>query len=180
MHGATGTTPARPGRRRLPRRSRPYRDTSLIRNTFLVGPYSRTMPKALWWSWGGWAVPYERGTPVPRVSTLSTVSANSRDAWPLHHLLIACYVARLTLLAERSTPTRPGLPRLPRRSCLPPLDRATREPSQRLPGFRPESRGQILVVTILHVPYSLGSEPAPYQRQPWCGWGSDVWEACVA
>jgi hypothetical protein len=29
-----------------------YRDTSLIRNTRPVGPYSRLMPMALWWSQG--------------------------------------------------------------------------------------------------------------------------------
>ena len=27
-----------------------YRDTSLIRNRLLLGPYSRTMPRALRWS----------------------------------------------------------------------------------------------------------------------------------
>jgi len=27
-----------------------YRGTSLIRNTRLLGPYSRTIPRALWWS----------------------------------------------------------------------------------------------------------------------------------
>ena len=27
-----------------------YRDTSLIRNCFLLGPYSRPLPRALWWS----------------------------------------------------------------------------------------------------------------------------------
>ena len=30
-----------------------YRGTSLIRNRPRLGPYSRTMPKALWWSKGG-------------------------------------------------------------------------------------------------------------------------------
>ena len=30
-----------------------YRGTSLIRNTPLLGPYSRTMPRALWRSKGG-------------------------------------------------------------------------------------------------------------------------------
>ena len=30
----------------------PYRDTSLIRNTPPVAPYSRNMPRALRWSWG--------------------------------------------------------------------------------------------------------------------------------
>ena len=29
-----------------------------------LGPYSRNMPRALWWSYGGGAVSYERGTPV--------------------------------------------------------------------------------------------------------------------
>jgi len=30
-----------------------YRGTSLIRNSAPLGPYSRNMPRALWWSWGG-------------------------------------------------------------------------------------------------------------------------------
>ena len=30
-----------------------YRGTSLIRNHAPLGPYSRTMPRALWWSLGG-------------------------------------------------------------------------------------------------------------------------------
>ena len=29
------------------------RYTSLIRNSAPIGPYSRTMPRALWWSGGG-------------------------------------------------------------------------------------------------------------------------------
>ena len=29
-----------------------YRGTSLIRKRHPGGPYSRTMPKILWWSWG--------------------------------------------------------------------------------------------------------------------------------
>ena len=28
----------------------PYRGTSLIRNSSPLGPYSRLMPRALWWS----------------------------------------------------------------------------------------------------------------------------------
>jgi len=31
----------------------PYRGTSLIRNTPLLEPYSRTIPRVIWWSWGG-------------------------------------------------------------------------------------------------------------------------------
>ena len=42
-----------------------YRGTSLIRNCHPVGPYSRTMPRALRGSWGG-AFSSERGTPVER------------------------------------------------------------------------------------------------------------------
>ena len=34
--------------------ARGYRGTSLIRNRVPLGPYSRTMPRALWW-------PYEVG-----------------------------------------------------------------------------------------------------------------------
>ena len=30
-----------------------YRGTSLIRNSLPLGPFSRTLPRALWWSWGG-------------------------------------------------------------------------------------------------------------------------------
>ena len=41
-----------------------YRGASLIRNSGGLAPYSRTMPRALWQSLGGWAVSYGRGTPV--------------------------------------------------------------------------------------------------------------------
>ena len=44
--------------------SRGYRSTSLIRNSAPLGPYRRTMPRALRWCWGGRAVSYARGTPV--------------------------------------------------------------------------------------------------------------------
>ena len=40
------------------------RVTSLIRNNAPLGPYSRTMRMALWWSQGGGAVSYDRGTNV--------------------------------------------------------------------------------------------------------------------
>ena len=30
-----------------------YRGTSLIKNCHSLGPYSRTIPRALQWSWGG-------------------------------------------------------------------------------------------------------------------------------
>lgn len=35
----------------------PCRDTSLIRNTPLLGSFSRTIPRTLWWSWGGGFLP---------------------------------------------------------------------------------------------------------------------------
>jgi hypothetical protein len=41
-------------------RSGRFRGTSLIRNSLPLGPYSRTMHRAL----GGGAVSYERGSPV--------------------------------------------------------------------------------------------------------------------
>jgi len=41
-----------------------YRGNLLIRNRQPVGPYSRTMPRHLWWCSGGVAVSYERGAPV--------------------------------------------------------------------------------------------------------------------
>ena len=41
-----------------------YRGTSLIGNTPLLGPCSRTIPRVIWWSYGGVAVSYERGTPA--------------------------------------------------------------------------------------------------------------------
>ena len=30
-----------------------YRGTSVIRNSAPLGPFSRIMPRALWWSYGG-------------------------------------------------------------------------------------------------------------------------------
>ena len=58
-----------------------YRGTSLIRNSALLGLYSRTMPRTLWWSWeeelflmnevplyGGGAFLSGRGTPRIQVS----------------------------------------------------------------------------------------------------------------
>ena len=51
-----------------------YRGTSLIRNRRPLGPYSRDMPRSLWWSWGGGAVSHERGTCTP--VSLATVHAH--------------------------------------------------------------------------------------------------------
>ena len=46
----------------------------LIRKCFILGPYSRPMPRPLWWSSEGGAVPYERGTPVHPTSSPSARS----------------------------------------------------------------------------------------------------------
>ena len=43
-----------------------YRGTLLIRNSAPLGPYSRNMPRALWWPYRGRALSYERGTPVAK------------------------------------------------------------------------------------------------------------------
>ena len=45
-------------------KERAYRGTSLIRNCTHLGPYCRTMHRALGWPQWGAAVSYERGTPV--------------------------------------------------------------------------------------------------------------------
>jgi len=41
-------------------RGAPRRGTLLIENTPLLGPYSRTMPRAPWWSYGGWCFSWAR------------------------------------------------------------------------------------------------------------------------
>jgi len=70
--------------------SPPYRGTSLTRERIPLGPYSRHMPRALWWSYGRGAVSYERGTPVPHNGlrrdfrqTLGQKSATSSIGTPL-------------------------------------------------------------------------------------------------
>jgi hypothetical protein len=39
--------------------AKPYRGSSLIRNSLPLGPYSRTMPRALWWSYSKGGCSYE-------------------------------------------------------------------------------------------------------------------------
>jgi len=41
------------GARATHTQKRPCRGTLLIRKRLSLGPYSRPMPRALWWSWGG-------------------------------------------------------------------------------------------------------------------------------
>ena len=68
-----------------------YRGTSLIRNRPTLGPYSRTMPRLLWLSWGGEAFSYERGTPVGIHSRLSR--EGTADATPCLWLPITVWVS---------------------------------------------------------------------------------------
>ena len=49
-NGGGGAFPSVPA---LNRCSLRCRGTSLIRNNPTLGPYSRPVPRALWWSWGG-------------------------------------------------------------------------------------------------------------------------------
>ena len=46
-----------------------------------LGPYSRPMPRALWWSWGV-AISYERGTPVPLSPSPSVFLSSSGMSSP--------------------------------------------------------------------------------------------------
>ena len=59
------TAPRKAPIARAPAPPLPCRGTSLMRNSAPLGPYSRTMPRAPRWSYGGGAVFYERGNPVP-------------------------------------------------------------------------------------------------------------------
>jgi len=49
-HGGLEGEARRPARVVQQLRPPTYRGTSLIRNTPLLGPYSRTIPRVLWWS----------------------------------------------------------------------------------------------------------------------------------
>jgi len=55
-----------------------HRGTSLTRNSASLGPYSRTMPRSIWWSEGEGAVSSERGTPVPCPSQCKDFSRGKR------------------------------------------------------------------------------------------------------
>ena len=71
------------------------RGTSLIRNSSPLGPYSRTIPRALWWAWGGGAFSYERDAP----SCIPTQAVSEQD--------IACGHALYTFRDGQCT----GVPR---------------------------------------------------------------------
>ena len=80
-----------------------YRGTSLLRNNPSLGCYSRLMPRALWWSYGG-VVSYERGTLVPASATESPAShpPMCRDALSMSTLRLLA-----TILFLFSPPTCP-------------------------------------------------------------------------
>ena len=64
-----------------------YRGASLIRNRPPLGPYSRPMPRALCWSWGGWLflmseVPPVAGTGDFGPKLILTRDTRSRSANP--------------------------------------------------------------------------------------------------
>ena len=52
-HVGGGAPPPLANRLSPSRGPQPYRVTSLIRNRLLLGPYSRTMPRVIQWTWGG-------------------------------------------------------------------------------------------------------------------------------
>jgi len=54
-----------------------YRVTSLIRKRTPLGPYRRPVPRALWWSWGGWRFLMSE---VP-LYTLHILEASSHLSW---------------------------------------------------------------------------------------------------
>jgi len=63
---------------RFDTRGNVYRGTSLVRNRHLLGPYSRPMARALWWSQGGgsflWArYPLMGEVPLYRIRSLLPV-----------------------------------------------------------------------------------------------------------
>ena len=66
---------------------RPCRGASLIRNRACLGTYSRTMPRALWWSLGGGSS-HERGTPVLQNATSCSVAANFTVVCKLESVLL--------------------------------------------------------------------------------------------
>ena len=77
-----------------------YRGTSLTRNRTTLGPYSRPMPRALWWSYGGWRC-LMREVPLYKWESSSS-EAGGRYLQPctLHPSPYAVNPAPCTLSAE--------------------------------------------------------------------------------
>ena len=97
--------------------------TSLIRNCNLLVPYSRTVPRALWWHWWRGAVSYERDTPAE----FATLRKSARCSWRLIHQWLQGMIvhgrlkhkclARGWFLSRRSlVPEQPRISQQPRKS----------------------------------------------------------------
>ena len=74
-----------------PRAAR-YRGTSLIRNSALLGPYSRTLHRALWWVLGGGSLSYERGSPC--ILLEEDLAARSTRWSTTERISTECFAAR--------------------------------------------------------------------------------------
>ena len=72
-----------------------YRGTSVIRNTPLLGPYRRPMPRVLGGVLGGWAFSYERGTPVLLQGPVVSVSPRVLTAEPSGQAPVVRHLQRL-------------------------------------------------------------------------------------
>ena len=71
--------------------------TLLIRNTPLLGPYNRTIPRVLWRSYGGGgAVSYERGSPVVGRDLSPLIGYLARDPRQRCLFFHACVLTYLT------------------------------------------------------------------------------------
>jgi len=101
-----------------------YRVTSLRRERLALGPFGRTMPRALWWSWGGGPVSYERDNPVPVHDVLEGNTQASDEtllsSGPLTLLLVDVILQSHSGHVYRGTsPTRKRTPLGPHRRPLP-------------------------------------------------------------
>ena len=66
------------------------------KNSATLGPYRMTIPRVVGWSWGGWGVFYERGTPVcPPAEHFVEI-----DAFVGHHLQGYLAHKKLSLMSE--------------------------------------------------------------------------------
>ena len=101
--------------RRLERLRLSYRGTSRIRNRPPLGPYSRTMLRALRWSWGRGGS-YERVTPLDMLDEPLCHRHNTHDSLLCLKTLKVLNGARFGLTFE---PFSGGVERLPA-SALPP------------------------------------------------------------
>jgi len=85
---------------------RQYRGTSLIRTCFLLGPYSRHMPRGLWWSRGGCSFDATALALTRECGTHKTVKARfwpwlagkSIFAWGVDAAAVQGYLAHKNLL----------------------------------------------------------------------------------